>query len=401
MKSSILKKNNSALSALHQKDDVLPRQLAAVVYDDHKTAPASTAPVSDTRTPAPASTPLISDVRAPTPAPVSQPAAVQPAAAPTAPATPTTDRAEQYANDITQLAIQLLQGGGRSNPVNYGDRIDQLLREVTGLTYGDWTKGDEYAALKGNYERQGQRAMQDTLAQVSARTGGMASSYAGNAAQGAYNEHMDALERAAMEMYLDERDDEYRQIDLMRGLDADEYSRGIDARNFAWNLLQAREDAEQQALENERYDIEYADRMKQQDWENKLAEDKFKDDSARAWYSLQNRDVEDDATGDEPSPSALDAMLGLGDPLQAQAYLLGQGFSEWEYNHYMDLYTQAMGERPALDAGNEELYNWVVDGFRGLVDRNTSPEMLRELLQSEADRLSEEQVESIMKMFGL
>lgn len=290
----------------------------------------------------------------------------------------------RYANDdITQLALRYLQGGNRTGPANYGDRIDQLLREVTGLAYGDWTKGDEYAALKGNYERQGRRAMQDTLAQVSARTGGLASSYAGNAAQGAYNEHMDALERAALEMYLGERDDKYRQIDLMRGLDADEYSRGIDARNFAWNLLQAGEDAEQQALENERYDIEYEDRMKQQDWENKLAEDKFKDDSARAWYSLTDdgKDGADDYTTEQYA-NYQTILNGLTEQAVANegydpfAYMakaertLGTGY----YEKFLGptLYKRLVGELQNFDAGAIRQQS-VIDDIRTAIYNSDDP----------------------------
>ena len=67
----------------------------------------------------------------------------------------------------------------------YQDKIDELTREILqreAFSY-DPEKDPLYLQYKDSYTRNGQRAMQDTLGQVSARTGGLASSYAGSAAQ--------------------------------------------------------------------------------------------------------------------------------------------------------------------------------------------------------------------------
>ena len=66
-----------------------------------------------------------------------------------------------------------------------------------------------WAQYQNAYTRGGQRAMQDTLGQMAARTGGLASSYAGTAAQQSYNNYMSQmadklpeLQQAAYQRYL-------------------------------------------------------------------------------------------------------------------------------------------------------------------------------------------------------
>lgn len=96
----------------------------------------------------------------------------------------------------------------------------------------DAEKDPAYQQYKESYTRAGQRAMQDTLGQVSARTGGLASSYAGSAAQQAYDGYMaglaaeiPALRKLAYEMYRDEGDKLREDVELLAGLVKDEYGR--------------------------------------------------------------------------------------------------------------------------------------------------------------------------------
>lgn len=70
-----------------------------------------------------------------------------------------------------------------------------------------------YQQYKEQYTREGKRAMDDTLAKVSARTGGLASSYAASAASQANNYYMQQLadkvpelRQLAYQMYMDEGD---------------------------------------------------------------------------------------------------------------------------------------------------------------------------------------------------
>ena len=83
-------------------------------------------------------------------------------------------------------------------------RLNAARNSVENMTYGNFKSGDLYQGLQRDYQQQGQMAMKDTLGQVAARTGGMASSYAITAANQSYNNYMKALEDAARSMYNEE-----------------------------------------------------------------------------------------------------------------------------------------------------------------------------------------------------
>lgn len=88
---------------------------------------------------------------------------------------------------------------------NYADKytpqIDSLLAHIYGNSYQSYLNSANYKALEKQYKENARRGMLDTLGQVSARTGGLASSYATQASQQSYNNEMNALEQAALEMY--------------------------------------------------------------------------------------------------------------------------------------------------------------------------------------------------------
>lgn len=78
-----------------------------------------------------------------------------------------------------------------------------------------------WQAYKRQYERGGNTAMNDTVAQLAARTGGMASSYAGQAGQQTYDSYMQGLtdviptlEQAAYERWMDEQNLQMQQQEL-------------------------------------------------------------------------------------------------------------------------------------------------------------------------------------------
>ena len=106
-----------------------------------------------------------------------------------------------------------LAGLGGTSDVGSG--IDETGADNSGTdeqtdTRSAWEKyRDEYInRYNGMYERNGKRAMQDTLGEISARTGGLASSYAGAVAQETYDNYMaqladryPELAKAAYSMY--------------------------------------------------------------------------------------------------------------------------------------------------------------------------------------------------------
>jgi hypothetical protein len=101
---------------------------------------------------------------------------------------------------------------------NSRKKLDELATGIYSTNYTDFTKGDDYKNLKERYQKSGQRAMDDTIGQVSARTGGIASSYATAAGNQAYNEHMSKLEDAARAMYDDQRQEKIDNFNVQRSL---------------------------------------------------------------------------------------------------------------------------------------------------------------------------------------
>lgn len=136
----------------------------------------------------------------------------------------------------SQLAMSINQYTGMgAYPDAYKPLADQQMNQI--LNYKpfsyDATTDPLYQQYQQTYTREGNRAMQDTLGQVSARTGGLASSYAGQAAQQSYNQYMAALADKIPELYQQA----YQRY-------ADEYNRklnGFDVinnnRNFDFNVF--------------------------------------------------------------------------------------------------------------------------------------------------------------------
>ena len=114
------------------------------------------------------------------------------------------------------------------------DQAAAALLSRPAFTY-DHNTDPMYQQYKDSYTRQGQQAMEDTLAQVSARTGGLASSYATSASQQTYNNYMSALadkvpelRQLAYQMYMDEGDTLRANLQMLQGLEATDYGRYRD-----------------------------------------------------------------------------------------------------------------------------------------------------------------------------
>ena len=139
--------------------------------------------------------------------------------------------------------IPLEMGGGFSYEAaptytsRYQSQIDDLTRQILNreaFSY-DPEKDPTYQQYKESYTRNGERAMQDTLGQVSARTGGLASSYAGSAAQQTYDNYMGALadkipelKQLAYSMYQDEGNTQRANLEMLVALEQGDYAKYAD-----------------------------------------------------------------------------------------------------------------------------------------------------------------------------
>lgn len=158
----------------------------------------------------------------------------------------------------------------------YQSQIDELTQQILNreaFSYDPETD-ETYQQYKKSYTKAGERAMQDTLGQVAARTGGLASSYAGSAAQQTYDNYMSALadkipelKQLAYSMYQDEGNTQRANLEMLVALEQGDYAKYADLlaqyntdRSFDYQ-------AGRDAISDSRYEDETAYNREQDAWQ--------------------------------------------------------------------------------------------------------------------------------------
>lgn len=155
------------------------------------------------------------------------------------------------------------------------DLANQILNRPD-FSY-DYTKDPLYSQYKEAYTREGERAMQDTLGAVSARTGGLASSYATSAANQANNYYMSQLsdkipelQQLAYSMYQDQGNQLMNMLDMVMSLENGDYAKFQDQLN-QWNTDRSfNYGLYQDQIANDRYEKEWAYQLQQDQYNNDL-----------------------------------------------------------------------------------------------------------------------------------
>lgn len=183
----------------------------------------------------------------------------------------------QYGNRYDRLrnadgSYQFLYDGMPGSISQYQQMIQNLANGL--VNRGSFSYNPENDPLYQNYAQQytagAQSAMQNTLAQISARTGGLASSYAGQAAQQSYNGYMSQLankipelQQLAYQMYRDEADDTRNNISMLMGLANNDYDLYANERNFNYNNYLSNRDYNYQYNRDKNADYQYETEMNQ------------------------------------------------------------------------------------------------------------------------------------------
>lgn len=170
-----------------------------------------------------------------------------------------------------QTAAQRLSAFDATKPKayqsNYQDQINALLNQIQNrpkFSY-DFASDPLYNQYAQRYQQLGKMAMEDTMGQSAALTGGYGNSYAQTAGQQQYNQYMQGLNdvipelrNSAYQMYNDEGDDMARRLSLYQQQEDTDYGRYMDAynqwqneRNYLYQLVQDEE-------EKRRWEAEYA-----------------------------------------------------------------------------------------------------------------------------------------------
>ena len=211
----------------------------------------------------------------------------------------------------------------------YQDQINALTAQIMGAAPFSYNPDSDptYQQYKESYKRSGERAMQDTLGQIAARTGGLASSYAASASQQAYDNYMAALadkvpelEQLAYSMYLDEQSALRSNLNTLLSLEQSEYAKYLDAlsqynadRNFAYGQFTDERNFDYQtdrdALADERYDQQWdyqlsrdaiSDSRYDQEWDYQLSRDKLEDQRyAQQWAAAQAQQAQQAQQSDQ------------------------------------------------------------------------------------------------------
>lgn len=210
-------------------------------------------------------------------------------------------------NKIRNQASGSSSGGGFSyeSAPSYTSRYDDLIQQVSDKLLNrpefsyDAESDPAYQQYKKQYTKAGERAMQDTLGEVSARTGGLASSYATTASQQTFDNYMSALadkvpelQQLAYQMYQDEGNEMLSQLNMLLALDDADYAKyqGIlnqynADRSFNYGVFSDNRNYNYQVgrdlVSDTRYDRE---------WLYGLEQDQYAKDMDRAALLAQNGD---------------------------------------------------------------------------------------------------------------
>lgn len=289
--------------------------------------------------------------------------------------------------------VRVSSDRGYGNDLNYAnagqyvsqwqDQINALTGAILGREPFSYNKDTDplYQQYAESYTRGGQRGMQDTLAQVSARTGGLASSYAQSAAQQTYNNYMAALadkvpelQQLAYSMYMDDIAMDRADLDMLMGLDNTDYGRWSDDRNFNYgayrdsvadaqwqqnfNYQQAQDALAQQNWQSQ-FDYQMAqDALAQQNWQTQWDYNVLQDELARQ-DALAKLYAKGSGTGTELTGSVWGAISGMGDEMQVYEYLMGnvknQDDREYFLSKWMEQQEMANDTTPGFVSGEVNL----------------------------------------------
>lgn len=263
----------------------------------------------------------------------------------------TTEGLTQYANDDIQkemwdyITANLnkptitaptfdLSGYTESRPTytsKYDTRIDEMLNQILNRDKFSYNAESDplFQQYQSMYQREGNRAMNDTLAAAAANAGGM-NSYAITAAQQAndyYNaqlgDKIPELAQLAYSMYLDDIDLQVQDLGLLQNMDNTQYSRYRDTmsdwrddRNFAYDMYRDQM-GDYQWEKNFDYNAgrdQISDGRYDREWEYNVGRDQIADDRYnQEWeYGLSRDQIEDKRYESETSYNRALELINAG-----------------------------------------------------------------------------------------
>lgn len=162
------------------------------------------------------------------------------------------------------------------------DALSQAILSRDPFSY-DLDSDPLYGYYESAYQRNGEKAMKNTLGQVAARTGGMASSWAGTQAQQSYNDYVAGLNdivpelyQLAYNMYRDDADYQRENLSMLQSLEQGDYNRFLNALS-QWN---ADRDYDYNAYRDAIADSRYANEIAYARSRDALSDSRYDDETA-------------------------------------------------------------------------------------------------------------------------
>ena len=189
---------------------------------------------------------------------------------------------------------------------SYESQLDDIYNTIVnrGSFNFDMNTDTFYNQMKDSYTAAGQSAMQDTLGQASALTGGYNSSYAQTAAQQSYQDYISQINDNLMDIYQMEADqyeqetqDLYSQYSMTKDMYDTDYNEYINDRDYYYNLYNDERDFDYTQYTNDR------DYWTDEYWNEKMAEQTTTSSSTTNYsdWSNSNTTSHTDTTSDTTS----------------------------------------------------------------------------------------------------
>ena len=137
-------------------------------------------------------------------------------------------------------ALNALLGVSKNVPTyknSYDGQLNDLYNQIVNRDKFSYDVNADalYMQYADKYIQQGRLAMMDAMGQASSLTGGYGNSYAQNAGQQAYQQYLTGLNdkipelyQIALDRYMQEGDDMYKQYSMLKNMADDEYSKYSD-----------------------------------------------------------------------------------------------------------------------------------------------------------------------------
>lgn len=239
---------------------------------------------------------------------------------------------------------------------NYADQIQGLLKdyENTKDFQYDFNADPLYQQYKDQYIQQGKMAMQDTMGNAAALTGGYGSSYASTAGNQAYQSSLNDLNNVipslydrAYSKYRDDKSDKLQHMQVLQNLDDSDYKKYQDTLSDYYNTLNYLQSQSQYLSESDynrylnqlaqwQYELEYytgrADAAQQQsNWQSEQNRQYMQDYvNQRNWQNQFDYQKEQDAL----AQSNWQKQFDYGKQQDSRDYNLKK--QQFEHDKYMD-----------------------------------------------------------------